>query len=180
MDTVEQHPPAGSKKWTKELARSHLLQNYTNPMSQISFNGIEKIRLFYAGRLSKREVEDMLSTFESYSLMRQEKTHKKDVYAGYSLVTHLYNVFEIDSFQINELDQDNDGFCHIFCALNIFSKYEYIRYSLSIKLFFRRLFAVPMVNRSSASGLSAIQTIFELLGRYPDNLVSGDIYTSFF
>ncbi len=35
---------------------------------------------------------------------------------------------------------------------------------------------MPMVTRSSKSGLCAIQTIFELLGRYPDNLVSGDIY----
>ncbi len=124
MDTDVHYPPAGSKKWTKELARSHLLRNYTNPMSQIGFNGIGKIRMFYGGSLSQREVEDMLSTFESYSLMRQEKTRRKDVYAGYSLVTHLFNVFEVDSFQINELEQDNDGFCHIFCALNIFSKYE--------------------------------------------------------
>lgn len=127
MDPVVEYPPAGSKNWTRAMGRSHLLQNYTNPLSQIGFNGIEKIRKFYGGKLTKKEVEDLLSTFESYSLMRQEKTRKKDVYEGYSLVTHLYNVFEVDSFQINEMEQDNDGFCHIFCALNIFSKYDQIK-----------------------------------------------------
>ena len=63
--------------WTKEKAEKHLSVNWTNPNSFVSFLGIQRIENFYNKVLNKLEIKNVLSTIDSYSLMKQTPAHQK-------------------------------------------------------------------------------------------------------
>ena len=140
-----------SESVTKEIR-----DNWNNPHSSISFLSAGKLYDRFSGILKKKEIEKILSTFESYSLQKEER-RSGHVFDGFSLPTHLDNIIEIDSFQINELSNANMDVAHIFCALNTFSK---------------RLYAVPLIRRDAQSGLEALKEIFRLSKTLPDFVVS--------
>ena len=137
-------------------AEKEIKDNWANPLSTISFLSVGKLYHHFAGILKKREIEKILSSFESYSLQKEERSPGQ-LFDGYSLPVHLDNVLEIDSFQINELSSANMGVAHIFCALNTFSK---------------RLYAIPLIKRDAESGLEALKEIFRLSKTLPDFIVS--------
>ena len=143
--------------WDTQTAKRHLKTNWSKPSSIIAFQGINKIYDFYEGVLSRIIIEKILSSFESYSLMREQKNGKNRRLEGFNMSTHLHNLYESDSFSIEELKDDNDNAKHILCVLNTFSK---------------KAFCVLMWDRSAASGLRAIKNIFSLAGTYPDSLIS--------
>lgn len=140
--------------WTKKSAKKFLEKNWNNHMSSISYTGIGKIYDYFNGVLSPLEIEDVLVKFESYSLLRQQKKSRN---LGFSFPYHLNNLMETDSFEISELSEENDGYKHVLCAVNIFSK---------------RAYAVPMKIRDSETGLNALHIIFTSKGTYPEYLIS--------
>ena len=145
------------KMWTKKTASKHLRDNWSNVKSQVGFLGINKLWGYYKGVLSKASIEKILSSFEAWSIMREEPTPKNRKYEGFSMPTHLWNVCESDSFSVEELCQDNDNVKHILCVLNTFSKKAYV---------------YPLMDRSGKSGLAAIKDIFTFAKSYPDTIVS--------
>ena len=143
--------------WTQATAGEHLRANWTNVKSVIAFLGIGKLWTFYEGALSRAQIENILSSFESYSVMREESHPKNRKYQGFSMPTHLWNVCESDSFSVEELSGSNQGVKHILCVLNTFSKMAFV---------------YPMMDRSGQSGLDAVKDIFTFANVYPDALVS--------
>lgn len=143
-----------SIKWTEKSASDYLRKNWGNYKSELSYLGIQKIYNFFGGVLTKEKIENILVTFESYSLMRQEKPSGN---LGMNFSFYLYNIFEADSFLISEFVEENRGYQHILCIINTFSK---------------RAFAVPMKNRDTDSGLKAIHTVFNILGQIPEYFIS--------
>ena len=143
--------------WDKISAKAFLQNNWTSVSSPIAFMGINKIYDFFNGVLGKGQIEQTLSSFESYSIMREEKNSQNRKYEGFSMPTHLYNLFECDSFSIEELANENDSAKHILCVINVFSKHAY---------------CALMWDRSAESGLTALQDIFSFACKYPDALVS--------
>ena len=140
--------------------RKHLRDNWDKPTSEISFLGIEKLFHHYNGLISRSEIERILSSFESFTLQRQERK-PKGRFDGFSMPRHIDNIIEVDSFDVTEISEDNMGACHILCGINTFSK---------------RLFAIPMLKRDGKSGLSAIKEIFRRARSLPDYLVSDQVF----
>ena len=143
--------------WNKMSAKKFLRENWAKVSSPIAFMGINKIYEYFNGALSKGQIEKVLSSFESYSVMREEKNSQNRKYQGFSMPTHLYNLCECDSFSIEELSAENDSAKHILCVINVFSKHAY---------------CALMWDRSAESGLTALQDIFSFAQNYPDALVS--------
>lgn len=143
--------------WTKVTASQHLRDNWSNVKSEIAFLGINKIWGYYNGVLGRAIIEKILSSFEAWSIMREEARPKNRSLEGYSMPCHLWNVVESDSFSVEELALANDGIKHILCVLNTFSK---------------KAFVYPMKDRSGKSGLEAVKDIFAFAGTYPDTIVS--------
>ena len=143
--------------WDKIRAKTFLEENWAKVTSPIAFMGINKVYDFFNGVLGKGQIEKVLSSFESYSVMREEKNSQNRKYQGFSMPTHLYNLCECDSFSIEELSDENDSAKHILCVINVFSKHAY---------------CALMWDRSAESGLTALQDIFSFAQNYPDALVS--------
>lgn len=143
--------------WTISNARLFLAENWAKVSSPIAFFGINKIYDFFNGALGRTQIEKILSSFESYSVMREEKNSQNRKYQGFSMPTHLYNLCECDSFSIEELADENDSAKHVLCVINVFSKHAY---------------CALMWDRSAESGLTALQDIFSFAQNYPDALVS--------
>ena len=147
-------------EWTTRSAKHDLSQNWTNPTSPIAFQGSSKLYKYYDGMLKHSQIQKILSTFESYSVMRQEHSSKNTKYQGFNFPTHIWNLCEVDSFSIQELAADNLGIQHLMCVVNNFSKMAFVG---------------VMKDRSSEAGLNAISNIFSLAGVYPDALVSDKV-----
>ena len=143
---------------SKEV-ENEIRNNWNNPLSTISFLSAAKLYDHFNGVLKRKQIEKILSGFESYSLQKEEKS-TGSTFEGYSLPTHIDNIIEIDSFQINELSASNLDVAHILCGINTFSK---------------RLYAVPLINRDASSGLEAIKQIFRLSKTLPDFIVSDQV-----
>ena len=140
--------------------RKHLRDNWDNPASEISFLGIDKLFHHYNGLISRSEIERILSSFESFTLQRQER-RPNGRFDGFSMPRHIDNIIEVDSFDVTEISEENMGACHILCGINTFSK---------------RLFAIPMLKRDGKSGLAAIKEIFRRARSLPDYLVSDKVF----
>ena len=143
-----------------EKAERQIRENWDNPLSTLSFLSAAKLYDHFGGVLKRKEIEDILSSFESYSLQKEERS-SRHVFDGFSLPTHIDNIIEIDSFQINELSNANLDVAHILCAINTFSK---------------RLYAIPLIKRDAESGLEAIKEIFRLSKALPDFIVSDQVF----
>ena len=140
--------------------RKDLRDNWDNPASEICFLGIDKLFHHYNGLISRNEIERILSSFESFTLQRQER-RPNGRFDGFSMPRHIDNIIEVDSFDVTELSEENMGACHILCGINTFSK---------------RLFAIPMLKRDGKSGLAAIKEIFRRARSLPDYLVSDKVF----
>ena len=148
------------REMNPEEIEREILENWDNPLSPISFLSTSKLYDHFNGILKRKQIEKLLSTFESYSLQKEQRSPGKR-YQGFSLPTHANNILEIDSFQITELSDDNLGVAHILCGINTFTK---------------RLFAIPLLKRDSQSGLEAIKHIFRLSKSLPQYIVSDQVY----
>ena len=146
-------------KMDSKEAENEIRNNWNNPLSTISFLSAAKLYDHFNGVLKRKQIEKILSGFESYSLQKEEKS-TGSIFEGFSLPTHIDNIIEIDSFQINELSASNLDVAHILCGINTFSK---------------RLYAVPLINRDAKSGLEAIKQIFRLSKTLPDFIVSDQV-----
>ena len=103
---------------TKEEALKHLKENYRNVDSPILFQSISYLKKFYK-ILTKSEIENVLSTFESYSLMKPLSYRKK---SNPFLAFHIRDTFQADLVHINELSEHNNDVKYLFCCTDIFSK----------------------------------------------------------
>ena len=130
-----------------EKAERQIRENWDNPLSTLSFLSAAKLYDHFGGVLKRKEIEDILSSFESYSLQKEERS-SRHVFDGFSLPTHIDNIIEIDSFQINELSNANLDVAHILCG----------------------------IKRDAESGLEAIKEIFRLSKALPDFIVSDQVF----
>ena len=143
--------------WTVQSAKKDLLKNWTDPLSLVAFQGSAKLYKYYDGKLTHSQIQKILSSFESYSVMRHEHSSKNRTYQGYNFPISLWNVCEVDSFSIQELSAENHGIQHLMCVVNTFSRMAWVG---------------AMKDRSSQSGLNVLMDIFSIAGKYPDALLS--------
>lgn len=141
-------------EFSRESAASHLKENWDNVGSPVGFLGVNKIYEFYNRVLPKREIKNVLSKFESYSLMSEVHIPNKQ---NKTVALHPRDCFQIDFFYVNEISGDNNGVQYIFSAIDIFTK---------------RGFCVPQVKCDGASAINSMKIIFNSINVRPKSIVS--------
>lgn len=140
--------------FSQESAISHLKENWNNVGNPVGFLGINKIYEFYNRVLPKREIKNVLSKFESFTLMSEVHITKKQ---NKTIALYPRDCFQIDFFYINEISEDNDGIQYIFSAIDIFTK---------------RGFCVPQVKCNAVTAVNSLKIIFNSINVRPKSIVS--------
>ena len=130
-------------------------ENWTNPISPVSFLGISRIHNFYKKKIKKNKIEEVLSSIDSWSLMKQGRVIKKHLNTFHTY--HLHDFWMADSFQVSELSEYNYGVNHLFCIIDTFSKKAYV---------------IPLVSHSAIDGINTIEQVISQSGVLPKNFGS--------
>ena len=104
------------KKMDKESALSHIKTNYSNPESIICYSSVSGLKSLFK-ILTEEEIKSVLSTFETWSLMKSSRDPKK--YNPF-IAQHLRDVWQIDCITMRENADQNLGIKHLFCAIDVF------------------------------------------------------------
>lgn len=140
------------ESFTPDSAREHLLNNYTNVNSSICYLSPSRLRDFYKV-LSIKDIREVLSTFESYSLMKQSHDDKK--YNPF-MVFHIRDVWQMDLVHIGELADSNDGIKYLLCVTDCFSK---------------RLWVSPLERARAIDVEEGLTVIFGTIKSFPKTIV---------
>lgn len=100
----------------KPTALEYIRKNYSNPESIICYASISGLRDIFK-ILSVEEITNVLSTFESWSLMKSSRDPKR--YNPF-IAQHLRDVMQIDCITMREIADQNLGVKHLFCAIDVF------------------------------------------------------------
>ena len=100
----------------KPTALEYIRKNYSNPESLICYASISGLRDIFK-ILSVEEITNVLSTFESWSLMKSSRDPKR--YNPF-IAQHLRDVMQIDCITMREIADQNLGVKHLFCAIDVF------------------------------------------------------------
>lgn len=104
------------KKMDKEAALEHIKKNYSNPGSIICYSSVSGLKDLFK-ILSEEEIKNVLSTFETWSLMKSSRNPKK--YNPF-IAQHLRDVWQIDCISMKEIADQNSGINYLFCAIDVF------------------------------------------------------------
>lgn len=104
------------KKMDKKSALTHIKKNYSNPDSIICYSSISGLKDLFKN-LTEEEISNVLSTFETWSLMKSSRAPKK--YNPF-LAQHLRDVWQIDCISMKEIAKQNLGINYLFCAIDVF------------------------------------------------------------
>lgn len=100
----------------KPTALEYIRKNYSNPESLICYASISGLRDIFK-ILTVEEITNVLSTFESWSLMKSSRDPKR--YNPF-IAQHLRDVMQIDCITMKEIADQNLGVKHLFCAIDVF------------------------------------------------------------
>ena len=155
-DPVSYQYPVDSQEWTTEKARKHLIDNWSNPKSSVSFLGTSRIYNFYSKTLSYSEIKEILSTKESWSLMKMApRKSRKLSNKFHSYSTH--DIWQADSCKVEEFSSTNCGIKHLLNVIDVFS---------------RKAWSVGLFNLSAEEGIRGLTECFLMAGVFPSNLGS--------
>ena len=138
--------------FSRETAISHLKENWNNVGNPVGFLGVNKIYDFYDRVLPKREIKNVLSKFESFSLMSEIHTTKKQ---NKTIALYPGDCFQVDFFYVNEISEDNNGIQYIFSAIDVFTK---------------RGFCVPQIKCDAVSAINSLKIIFNSINVRPKTM----------
>ena len=120
--------------------------------NKISFAGASKIYKFYKGKISKGRIEEILSTIPTYS--RYKEKRRPNTYNPI-FVYYKHQIWSIDLMYVRKWKGYNDGIQYFFTLIESYS---------------RKLFLVPMHNKTTDTTLSSFQALHQHIGRSPKML----------
>ena len=97
--------------------------NYTLPGHIIAFSGINTIYKYYNKRISKKDIEDFLST--KYGYTRHKETTKR-----YQNPTYKYfkrYQWQADLIEISNVAEENKNYKFILSVIDIYTRYAWLR-----------------------------------------------------
>lgn len=107
----------------KKKCLDDLRTNYVLPGHPIAFGGIQTIYQFYNGVLTLQEIQDVLKTFENYTLNKEYHELGRNVsfshFKGYQ--------WQMDLVDIQALGPYNDGNRYILTVIDTFTRYAFCR-----------------------------------------------------
>jgi len=135
-----------------ENAVDDLKENYKNPGHPIAFSGVNKIREFYKGVLTVKQIKEILSGIESYTLHREyHKNTRNTTYAHFKRYQ-----FQMDLVEIQSLSKFNDDVRYLLNVIDIFTRYAFVR---------------PLKNKEAPTVLDAFKSVLNEAENNPHILV---------
>ena len=152
-----------------ENPREHLEDNYGSSDSILSYMGESKIYDYYKGMLKKKEIREVLSKNDSYSLMKQERTPR---IFNNTLVYHPRDLMQADLFHIDKLAENNDQTKFILCVIDCYTRKVWVEalsnktcavVSLHLALIFDRMGSIGRVFASDKGSEFNCKTTRQML-----------------
>ena len=134
--------------------KQHLQKNLNNPSSPVSFLGVNKLYKFYDGSLTKKEIKSILSSKESYTLLRQKRKSKK---YNYTISHCKRDTVQSDLVFVTSLAQFNRNVAYLLTVIDTYTK---------------KLWVEGITDKTSESVMIGLKHIFERMGTLPANFVS--------
>ena len=106
-----------------EDLEKHLIENYSNVKSPVSYLSPQKIYLYYKKRLPIQKIKNILGKNEGYTLLKPEgklKVHTP------TLSYYPGDLIQGDLFFVNKLAEYNDNISYILSCICVHSKYAYL------------------------------------------------------
>ena len=138
----------------------HLLNNYTNVESPVSYLSPRKVYLYYKKQLPLDKIRKILAKYESYTLLKPEgklKIHTP------TLSFYPGDLIQGDLFFVNKLAEYNDGINYILSCICVHSKYAYLE---------------PMITKNAEETKQKLAMILERMPAKP-NILAFDQGTEF-
>lgn len=120
--------------------------------SPIAFSGISKIYEYYNKRISKKEIERILSTIPTYTKYKQRK--RSNLHNPF-FIYYLHQQWQIDVTYITKLKEYNDDIAYLLIVMECFS---------------RKIFVAPMKSKSSKDVLESFNDIHLHIGKTPHSI----------
>lgn len=114
---------SGSNFNTIAEAKNDLILNYTNPGHPIAFSGVNTIYKYYKAQLTKKQILDILSTIESYTLHRGYRSSQRN--PSYSHFKRY--MFQMDLVFLTGLEKYNDNVKYLLTVIDTFTRFAWIR-----------------------------------------------------
>ena len=135
-------------------AKQHLVENFGNPKSPVTFMGVNKLYIFYDKQIPVKEIKKFLSTQESYTLMRQKRKSKK---GNYTIINFKRDQVQSDLVFVTKLASFNSDTSYLLCCIDSYTK---------------RLWVEPLQDKTCESTMTGLKHIFERMGKLPHNFLS--------
>lgn len=100
-------------------AEQHLKLNYGDFQSPVSYLGISNIYRFYNRKLSKKQIIDILSQSETYTLMKRGKISK--IFTP-TISYFPHELFQADLVFVDRLASENDGVKYLLCVIDCYTR----------------------------------------------------------
>ena len=129
-----------------------LRQKWSTLGSPIAYGGISKIYEYYNKKISKKEIERILSTIPSYTKFKQRK--KSNLHNPF-FIYYRHQQWQIDITYITKLKEYNDNISYLLIVMECFS---------------RKIFVAPMKNKSSTDVVQSFDNIHLYIGQTPHTI----------
>jgi len=132
----------GTDLQTVDQCIEDLKQNYTKPGHPIAFSGINSIYKYYKGILTIKNIKEVLSSIENYTLHREYHSEQRN--PSYSHFKRYQ--FQADLIDIQKLSKYNDGINYLLTCIDTFTRFAYVR---------------PLISKHAENVVNAFVSIFE-------------------
>jgi hypothetical protein len=135
-----------------EDAKNDLLKNYVKPGHPLAFSGVGNIYNYYNGKLTHKQILDILSSIESYTLHKNYRSGQRN-----PTFSHFKRyMFQMDLVFFKDLAEHNDGVQYILTVIDTFTRYAWVR---------------MLKDKTGETVLNAFQSILEQAGEKPIHLI---------
>ena len=147
FESMMTHHNRGNASFEEELKRK-----WSRLGNEISFAGVSAIYKYFKGGLPKKRIEEILSTIETYSKYKEKR--RPNLHNPF-FIYYKHQIWGIDLMYVYKWKGFNNGIQYLLSVLESFS---------------RKLFLVPMKNKSTETTISSFKKILDHIGKTPDVL----------
>ena len=117
--------------------------------NEISFAGVSAIYKYFRGKISKKKIEEVLSTLPTYTKYKEKR---RPAFHNPIFIYYKHQIWGIDLVYVKKWKGYNDGIQYLLTVLESFS---------------RKLFIIPMRNKTAETTVSSFKLIHKHIGENP-------------
>lgn len=128
---------------------AELKRKWSSLGNEISFAGTSAIYNYFKGKLTKRRIQEVLSTISTYS---KYKGKRRPSLHNSFFIYYPHQIWGIDLVHVQRWKGFNNGIQYLLTVLESFS---------------RKLFLIPMQNKTTETTVSSFKKVHEHIGNTP-------------